>query len=79
MCYHGDSLLTTSALFTALCTGALAHTLAALRLTLSISTQHFPRPAGCYMLYTYVQTRTNKHKHVHKSESSSKSMFYTAG
>lgn len=73
MCYHGDSPLTTGALFTAVCTGALTHTLAALRLTLSIPTQHFPRPAGCYMFYTYVQTCTNKHKNIHKSESSTRS------
>lgn len=40
--------LTTGALFAAVCAGALADTLAALRSALAVSTQHLPGPAGCY-------------------------------
>lgn len=48
------SPLTTVALFAAVWTGALAHTLTALRLTLAICTQHVPWLArGCTWVYTY--------------------------
>lgn len=60
-------LLTTGSLFTAVCTGALAHTLAALRFAQTIRTQHFPQSAGCYMFYTHVHICTYKQKK-HKSE-----------
>lgn len=52
MGYHGDSPLTTSALFTTVRTGTRARTLESVRLTLPVCTQHFSGPAGCWMYDT---------------------------
>jgi len=59
------TLLTTAPLFTAVFTGALAHTLAALRLTLAVPTQHLTWPAGCYMFFTHMCKHAHRNTQTH--------------
>lgn len=56
LCSRRDDRLTTDALLAAVYTAALAHTLAALSLTLAVPTHHFTWPAGRYMLHAHRKT-----------------------